>query len=331
MLLIGDVGGTKTNLAIFSIEDGHPKLEMQSTFVSASYTGLEAIAQKFLADTGVQVQAAVVGVAGPVVHGQCKTTNLPWLITETGLGETLNLSKVKLLNDLESTANAVPYLQSHELEILNRSDLEIKPNGHKAVVAPGTGLGEAILFHHRDHYHVIPSEGGHASFAPTNALQIGLLSYMLRNFNHVSYERVCSGSMGIPNIYTYLKETRYSEMNPDVAKAVSEASDMSPVIVKAAMAGECQLCIATLNTFVSILGSEASNLAVKVVSSGGVYLGGGIPPKILPKLKDGTFMAAFVNKGRFAKMLSQMPVYVILNDKAALLGAAYYGLKLLAN
>ncbi len=328
MLLIGDVGGTKTNLAIFSIEDGHPKLEMESTFVSANYGGLETIAQKFLADTGAKVTTVVVGVAGPVANGQCKTTNLPWLISETTLAETLNLSKVKLINDLESTANAVPYLASHEVETLNKNDLDINPVGNKVVVAPGTGLGESILFHHKNHYHVMASEGGHASFAPTNSLQIGLLTHMLRSFNHVSYERVCSGSMGIPNIYGYLKETRSSDMNLDVAKAISEASDVAPLIVKAAMSGECEVCIATLNTFVSILGSESSNLAVKTVATGGVYLGGGIPPKILPKLKDGTFMAAFVNKGRFAKMLSQVPVYVILNDKAALLGAAYYGMKL---
>lgn len=326
MLLIGDIGGTKVNLAIYDVEDGKPKLEQEATFKSANYDSLEAVAQNFLTETHTNVSKAVFGVAGPVSHGQSHVTNLPWTISEESLSHTLHIPAVKLLNDLEATAYAVPHLSGHEVHALNRDQADERPHGHKAVIAPGTGLGEAILFYNLGEYHVVPSEGGHASFAPTNAVQVGLLNYLLQRFSHVSYERVCSGSMGIPNIYSYLSESRANDANPVVAEAIKEASDPTPVIVRAATLGECELCIAVLNIFTTILGNEAGNMAVKIMATGGIYLGGGIPPRIIEKLKDGTFMAAFVNKGRFANLLSHIPVYVILNDKAALLGSAYYGL-----
>jgi len=328
MLLIGDLGGTKINLAIYTVEDGQPKLKQEATFKSANYHSLEEVAQKFLTETNTQVKKAVFGVAGPIKDGIANVTNLPWLISEQSLQETLKIPAVKLLNDLEATAQAIPYLPEQELLLLNQTHIQgPPPAGHKGVIAPGTGLGEAILIHHADQYQVIPSEGGHATFAPTNLQQIGLLQYLLRDFNHVSYERVCSGSMGIPNIYNYLMEQRRHEANPAIAEAIQQATDPTPLIVQAGMADDCVVCMATLNIFVSILGNEASNMAVKIMATGGIFLGGGIPPRIIKKLKDGVFMAAFVNKGRFATMLSYIPVYVILNDKTALLGAAYYGVK----
>jgi glucokinase len=329
MLLAGDIGGTKTHLAIFSLGD-KPEPERQAIFKSADYPSLEAIAQKFLAETGFRLTKAVFGVAGPVVNGRSKITNLPWHISETGLSQALGLPlpAVKLLNDLEAIAYAVPHLPANDLTALNSDQMDPNLGGHKAVIAPGTGLGEAILFHHNHQYHVLPSEGGHADFGPTNALQMGLLRYLLDKFNHVSYERVCSGGLGIPNIYAYLKESRSTEETPQVALALRQSSDPTPVIIGAAMANESELCRATLNTFVAILGAEAGNLALKVMATGGVYLAGGIPPKILSKLKDGTFMAAFVNKGRFADLLRHIPVYVVLNENPGLLGAAYYGLTL---
>jgi len=326
MLLIGDLGGTKVNLALFSVENGRLKLEQEATFKSANHNSLEAVALKFLADTDVKISKAVFGVAGPVINGQAHITNLPWQMTEPLLTQALGNVPVKLLNDLESVAYAVPYLPNHELAALNGDTLERRLSGNKAIVAPGTGLGEALLIYNNGSYHPVPCEGGHASFAPTNPIQIGLLEYLLHRFNHVSYERVCSGSMGIPNIYAYLSEVRSSQVQPHITAAIEAADDVAPVIVQAALSGECELCLATLNTFVSILGNEAGNIALKVMATGGIYLGGGIPPKILPKLKEGGFMAAFVNKGRFGDMLSHIPVYVILNDKAALWGAANYGL-----
>ncbi len=326
MLLAGDIGGTKTHLALFSTE-ATLRLEKEAIFKSADYPSLEAVAQKFLTETGVTVTQAVFGVAGPVVNGESKITNLPWHITESNLSQTLQIppTAVKLLNDLEAIAYAVPHVPANHLAPLNADQMDPNLGGHKAVIAPGTGLGEAILFHHNQQYHVLPSEGGHTDFGPTNELQMGLLRYMLARFNHVSYERVCSGGLGIPNIYAYLKETRPSEESPQVAAALQAGHDPTPVIVQAAMAHECELCRATLNIFVSILGAEAGNLALKVMATGGIYLGGGIPPRILAKLKDGTFMAAFVNKGRFASLLSHIPVYVILHENPGLLGAAHYG------
>jgi glucokinase len=323
MLLAGDTGATKTNLAIYAADSGLTP-QIQGTFKSADYPSLKSIVTEFVADAGLPIERAVFGVAGPVVGGRSSITNLPWVIDESTLKQALGVEEAKLLNDLEATAYGVPHLAPEDLFTLNDAPAK---SGTKAVIAPGTGLGEAILFFHGPHYHVIPSEGGHTDFGPTNLFEIELLRYLMGKFPHVSYEQICSGR-GLPNIYAYLKENRFAEELPQVAEALRQANDPTPVIVQKAMAGDCELSIAALNAFVSILGAEAGNLALKVMATGGVYLGGGIPPKILSKLKDGTFMAAFVNKGRFAEMLAHIPVYVILNDQTALLGAACYGLDL---
>jgi len=323
MLLAGDIGGTKTNLALYAPEGGL-EVQAQAMFKSAGYGSLEDVVEEFLVTTGAAVDRAVFGVAGPVVEGQSAITNLPWVIRETDLQQAFDLQEVKLLNDLEATAYGVPHLAPSDLFRLNDAPPR---NGTKAVIAPGTGLGEAVLFFQDGHHHVLPSEGGHAGFAPTNLLEIRLLRYLMGKFGHVSFERVCSGP-GIPNIYAFLKKQRFAPELPEMRKAIKAAADPAPIIVQKAMEGECELSIATLNTFVSILGAEAGNLALKVMAVGGVYLGGGIPPKILNKLRDGTFMASFVNKGRFAEMLAGIPVYVILNDRTALFGSACYGLGL---
>ncbi len=323
MHVAGDIGGTKTTLALYSPDDGLDPLA-QETFRSADYSNFKSVVAEFVADVDASVDRAVLGVAGPVIKGRVDATNLPWVITQEALRETLKIDDVTLLNDLEATAYGVPHLGEGDLFHLNDVPAQ---GGTKAVIAPGTGLGEAVLFHQGGHYHVIPSEGGHTDFGPNNLFEIELLRYLMGKFGHVSYERVCSGR-GMPNIYEYLKENRFAPESPRVTAAFREGRDPTPAIVKAAMEDECELCIGTLNAFVSILGAEAGNLALKVMATGGVYLGGGIPPKILTKLKDGTFMAAFVNKGRFADTLAHMPVYVILNEETALLGAAAYGLEL---
>jgi glucokinase len=323
MLLAGDIGGTKTNLSISS-PDGKLTPVVQATFRSANYPSLEAVVEDFLAGTDVPIDRAVFGVAGPVIHGQSTATNLPWVISEESLQEMLGIEEAKLLNDLEATAYGVPHLADDDLFILNDAPPR---SGTKAVIAPGTGLGEAVLCFWDEGYHVLPSEGGHTDFAPTNLFEIELLRYLMGKFGHVSYESICSGR-GIPIIYGYLKENRFAEESPDMTAALSQAADPTPIIVRKAMAGECEISIATLNAFVSILGAEAGNLALTVMATGGIYLGGGIPPKIVSKLRDGTFMAAFVNKGRFAEMLARIPVYIILNERTALLGATCYGLGL---
>jgi len=323
MLLAGDIGGTKTVLALIAPEGG-PVPQGQATFESDRYSGLEAVVQEFLAREQVSVERAVFGVAGPIVNGQVTATNLPWVIREESLRQTLGLSEAKLLNDLEATAYGVPHLAPGDLFVLNDAPPR---SGTKAVIAPGTGLGEAILFYLGGRYHVIPSEGGHTDFGPADPLQVDLLLYMKDRFSHVSYERICSG-MGMPNLYAFLRDREYAVEGPEMVEALRQAEDPTPVIVRKAMANESELAAATLRTFVSILGAEAGNLALKVLATGGVYVGGGIPPRILPKLTDGTFMAAFTHKGRFSELLAQIPVYVILNDRTALLGAACYGLGL---
>jgi glucokinase len=323
MLLAGDIGGTKTNLALYSRETGLTP-QAQATFKSTKYPSLEAVAAEFLAREKVSVDRAAFGVAGPVIHGHSTATNLPWVIREAMLREALGLREAKLLNDLEATAYGLPHLTSSDLFVLN----DALPEGNtRAIIAPGTGLGEAVLHQADGRTFVLASEGGHTDFGPTNLFEMRLLRSMMGKFGHISYERVCSGP-GISNIYAYFKKNRYARELPEMAKSLRKAADPTPIIVQKAIAGECEISIATLNAFVSILGAEAGNLALKVLATGGVYLGGGIPPKILSKLQDGTFMAAFVNKGRFAEMLAQIPVYVILNDRTALLGAACYGLGL---
>ncbi len=323
MLLTGDVGGTKTHLALYA-PGGGPTPTAQTTFKSADYPSLEAVAARFLAEVGASADRAVFGVAGPVIEGRSHITNLPWTISETTLEQTLEVQEAKLLNDLEATAYGIPHLPPADLFALNDAPPQ---SGTKVVIAPGTGLGEAVLLFQDGRYRVLPSEGGHVDFAPTSLFEIRLLRYLMGKFDHVSYERVCSG-MGLPNIYNFLKKQGFAEELPEMRRALKRAADPTPIIVQKAMAGDCELSIATLNTFVSILGAEAGNLTLKVMATGGVYLGGGIPPKILAKLKDGTFMAAFVKKGRFAEMLARIPIYVILNEQTALFGAACYGLGL---
>ena len=321
MLLAGDIGATKTNLALYSPERGLTPLR-QATFRGAEYPSLEAVSQAFLSEDHVPVETAVFGVAGPVFEGEASVTNLPWVIREATLEQVLGLQKATLLNDLEATAYGVPHLSPADLYTLNDAPPR---GGTKGVIAPGTGLGEAVLFYHNGYYHVLASEGGHTDFGPRNPFEIGLLRYLMDRFDHVSYERICSG-IGLPNLYGYIWETHLAGRPQSAAEACHKAPEPTRVIIQKAMSGESDLCAEALHAFVSILGAEAGNLALKVMASGGIYLGGGIPPRILPKLKDGTFMASFVNKGRFAKMLSQWPVYVILKSDTALLGAAAYGL-----
>jgi glucokinase len=325
MLLAGDIGGTKTKLAIFSIEGGPRSPLAKATFPSARYDSLEAIAAEFLAQTDHPIDRATFGVAGPVVGGRATITNLPWVIDEAQLETELGLSNAHLMNDLVAVAHAVPFLQPSDLHAL--SEGEAIHGGTIAVVAPGTGLGEAFLTWDGARYIAYPSEGGHVDFAPTNELEIGLLRYLQPRFDHVSYERICSG-IGMPNIYAYLKESGYADEPAWLAEKLAQVDDPTPVIATTALDEErtCELCVAALDMFVSILGTEAGNLALKVLATGGVYLGGGIPPRILPALEKGSFMESFLRKGRFADLLERMPVHVILNSEAALLGAACYGL-----
>jgi len=328
MLLAGDIGGTKTTLAIIAPDAGMRHPLAQATFASQAYASLTQLAGEFLRQTGYRVDSACFGVAGPVVAGRASVTNLPWEVEAAELSRSLGIATVHLINDLQAIATAIPHLEAKDIHTLNPG----RPveQAAIAVIAPGTGLGEGFLIWDatRGRYQAQPSEGGHASFAPSNALEDGLLHYLRERYGHVSYERVCSG-IGMRNIYQYLKASGQAEEPPWLAERLACVEDPNPIIVEAALDATrpCPLCALTVDVFVSILGNEAGNLALKVLATGGVYLAGGIPPRILPALEKG-FLTAFRHKGRFAELLSQVPVHVITHPRVALLGAACYGLGL---
>lgn len=328
MLLAGDVGGTKTDLAVFSPEAGPRAPLAQARYPSERFAGLDVMAEEFLAKTELQVAYACFDVAGPVANGRAHLTNLPWVVEERALAETLNLKAVRLLNDLEAIACAVPALQASDLHTLYPG--ERVADGAIAVIAPGTGLGESYLAWTGSGYRAYPSEGGHADFAPADPTQIGLLQHLRQQFDHVSVERVCSG-IGISNIYAYFGDSGYATEPPEVAAGLAAAPDRTRFIIETALDSRlCSpLCRLTLDTFVSILGAEAGNLVLKVLATGGLYLAGGIPAHILPALQDGRFMMAFTRKGRLAELLARVPVHVVVNPRVALLGAAGYGLELI--
>jgi glucokinase len=325
MLLAGDIGGTKTVLAIFeeNATDFDHEPVYEAVFPSGAFESLEAVVHAFLEGKQFEIDGASFGVAGPVVDQRAHVTNLSWAIDARAIQETIG-TRTYLLNDLEAIANAVPHLETEDLFVLNEGETD--PAGAKAVIAPGTGLGEAYLVWDGHRYESYPSEGGHAAFAPTSMQQIDMLTYWLKRMKHVSYERLCSG-IGIPNIYRYLADSGELEEPGWLRKDLSAAADPTPVIISTAVTGNADICVETLNLFMEILGGEAANLALKVLATGGVYVGGGIPPRILPQLEAGNFMDVFCNKGRFSSMMRTLPVYVIRNPKVALYGAAYEALR----
>jgi glucokinase len=323
MLIAGDIGGTKTLLALYVPESGARKPIAQAEFHSANYHSLEDIVRAFIEQTNRPVEAACFDVAGPVINGRAHLTNLPWVLDEGMMEQTLGLKRVMLLNDLKAVAYAVPHLLPEDVHTINEGRAD--PHGPMAVIAPGTGLGEAFSIWNGSTYVACSSEGGHADFAPTDETQAALRHYLSDRYGHVAYERVCSGS-GLPNIYDFLRDSKFAPEPAALAAILAQAADRTPIIFEAALQDPAEaLCGATLDLFVSILGAEAGNLALKVLATGGVYLGGGIPPRILSRLDDGRLMRAFVSKGRFADLLAKVPVKVI-TTQAALLGAALYGL-----
>jgi glucokinase len=324
MLLAGDVGGTKTDLAIFSYEAG-PHAPLGAAEVrSADYPSLQALAREFLTRAPMPVDRACFAVAGPVIDGRVKTTNLPWVMDEVSLARELNLRSVHLMNDLEAIAEAIPILRESDVRTLNAG--RPAPRGAIGVIAPGTGLGESFLTWDGSRYVAHSSEGGHADFAPTEERHIGLLRRMLKRFDHVSVEHVCSG-IGIPNIYEYLRDIEQIPETPEVAQLIASARDPSVVIIASALDphSTSKLCAATLDMFVSILASEAANLALKIFATGGVYLAGGIPMRALKALQTPRFMESFKRKGRLSELMERIPIHVIV-IRAALIGAAAYGL-----
>jgi glucokinase len=325
VLIAGDIGGTKTELAVYSIESG-PRAPLAHTRVrSAEYPSLQAVVAEFLGRIGVSADVGSFAVAGPVVAGHVKTTNLPWEMDEDALAGMLHLDAVRLINDLEAVARSVPVLQSDDRVTLNAGvPVATGPIG---VIAPGTGLGESFLTWNGSQYVAHSSEGGHSDFAPTDERQIGLLRYLLRRFDHVGVERVCSG-IGVPNIYEYLRDMEHLTERPDVARMIVSATDRTRAIVEAGTnaADPSALCRATIEMLVAILASEAGNLFLKVFATGGIYLAGGVALGVLGFLQEPAFLRAFCRKGRFAEMMPRVPVHVI-TARAALIGAAACGLE----
>ncbi len=325
MLIAGDIGGTKTRLALVSAEAGPRKFVAEQEFHSADYPGLQPIVEAFLATAKGHATSACFDVAGPVIAGRAHLTNLPWNVDETSLCNGLGLQRVDLLNDLQAIAHAVPHLLPEETVVVNAgTPVEKSPI---AVLAPGTGLGEAFLVWTGERYIACSSEGGHADFAPANAAQAAMWAFLHERFGHVAWERVCAGS-GLPNVYDYVRARDPAAERPAFAATLQAAPDRTPLIIEAALhdpAGN-PLAAETLRIMIACWGAEAGNLALKVMATGGVYLAGGMPPRVVPQLQDGAFMQAFTDKGRFADLLRGVPVHVIMVN-AALLGAAIHGLE----
>ena len=323
LILAGDIGATKTNLGIFELDRGILKSKKVSSFPSADYKDLKSILKEFMKDLHADLDVACFGIAGPINKGICKATNLPWVINQSVLKRFLKIKEVSLINDMQATANGIRVLPKKSFALLNPGKPD--PKGNIAVLAAGTGLGEGMLLWNGKSYRAEGSEGGHTDFAPCNKIELDLCRYLFDKFGHASYERVLSGP-GLLNIYDFLKEKKDAQ---EPAWLTNELAQDDPgfVITQNALKNENNLCVKTMDIFCAIYGAEAGNLALKILARGGVYLGGGIAPKILHKLQDGTFKKAFLYKGRFSKFLSKIPVYVILEEKTALYGAALYSLR----
>jgi glucokinase len=336
MILAGDVGGTKTRLAFCRLENGRIIRQQTDTFVSREYSCLEEIVQNFINKYDVSVTKSCFGVPGPVVNGEAKATKLPWHFKEEHIRNELNIPTVKLVNDLVATAAAVPHLMPEDLYVLHEGEPSDSPAEDQSqnrnrgsekrenvigVLAPGTGLGQAYVYTNAGQRYIMASEGGHADFAPTNEVEVKLFQYMKSKYDHVSYDRILSGP-GLNSIYTFLKETGFAPEPPELEKRLRE-EDPGKVITTTGKTGEYELCAEALNIFASLLGAQAGNMVLNLISTGGIYLGGGIPTGIYEKLADGTTVNSYLKKGRLSYLVKKTPLYVILDDHTALLGAAY--------
>lgn len=318
MILAGDIGGTNARLAYYQPQNGSLRLVSERVFPSREHSELGEIVTKFLDDSHLRPEVACFGIAGPVLNGRVETSNLPWVVEQSRLAKQIHLPATLLINDLEASAWGVGGMTDADLVSLNKG--AAKAVGNQAVIAPGTGLGEAGLFWDGHRHHVFASEGGHTDFGPQGDLQIELLRALQVRFGHVSYERVLSGP-GLVNVYEFLRDTGRGKESAEFGVQLMKG-DAAALISEAAIVGGNPLAEKALDLWISVYGAEASNLALKVMSTGGLFLAGGISPKILSKLKGPLFMEAFLAKGRLRSMVESVPVQVITNEKAGLLGAA---------
>jgi glucokinase len=320
MILAGDVGGTKVYLALYDFIEGRLHHNREERYPAKNYSGLAEIVKEFLG--GEKVTAACFGVPGPVRDGRLRLTNLPWTLDSRDLASGCGIEHVFLINDLEANGYGIAELAPDQVFTLSEGG----PSqiGNRALIAAGTGLGEGFLAWNGYHHVPYPSEGGHTDYAPRNEDEIDLLRFLKQKYNgRISFERVVSG-MGMRSIYEFQRDVKGVEEPVWLAEKIAAVDDANAVITEMGLANKSELCAKTLDMFVSAYGAEAGNLALKVLSVGGLYLGGGIAPRLLEKLKDGTFMRAFTDKGRLSQLLINMPVRVILESRAALMGAAAY-------
>jgi glucokinase len=322
VILAGDVGGTKCNLALFSLESGKLTAVYQQRFASKEFAQFDRIVKEFSRQAapylaGDRIVAAGFGVAGPVINNRVRATNLPWTVDTENLIEVLKVKQVVVLNDLGATGHSIEHLPKEDFCVLNPGKIEF--GGTKALLAAGTGLGQAILVWNGARYQVVPSEGGHSDFAPHTEQQIELLRFMRRRYPQVSWELILSGR-GFRTLHEFLA--------PNVLHPTFEDPDADPApdITRQGLDKSCPVCVETLNLWTAIYGAEAGNLALKVLALGGVFVAGGIAVKILEKMKDGTFFKAFQDKWKFEALLNNFPVSVVLNESAPLIGAAYEAL-----
>jgi glucokinase len=318
-VLAGDIGGTKTLLAIVDVEGCHVRIIAEKRYPSSDYDDLASMVRDFLAEVHNMPTHACFGVAGPVVGGRSKVTKLPWVITETEIQEELGLHRVRLINDFVAVAYGIEALGPSDVEVLISAKPD--PSGNIVVIGAGTGLGEAIVVQTPKQHIIVASEGGHADFAARNDLEIAFLRWMIDKYGRVSNDRVVSGP-GIGDIYRFLRDSGRETETDALRRAIDEAGDPAPVLQRFADEENDPLSNATLDFFVSIYGAEAGNLALTAVATGGVYIAGGIAPRMIGRLKSGIFQEAFESKGRQASLVVSIPVSVVMNPKVGLLGAA---------
>jgi glucokinase len=325
VLLVGDFGATNMRLTLVATGAGGPTTLREASLRSGDYPGLEAPVREFLRGAPAPAERAVFAVAGPVVEGRAELTNLGWKLEEHRLATSLGVGSVCLVNDLVAMAYAIPHLDANSLATLQAG--RAAPGGTVALIAPGTGLGQAFLTRDGNTSRAHPSEGGHADFAPADQLQVDLLVWMRGRFGHVSGERVCSGR-ALPDLYAFLAERGEAPRNERVAQRLAGADDKTPVIVEAALAtvDPCPLSGATVELFAAILAAEAGNMALRTLATGGVYLGGGLPRRLLPILTQPPFLNRFGEKGRLSPLLARFPLHVVIRPNIGLFGALQYAL-----
>ena len=318
MILAGDVGATNTRLGWFDVRNGALAPGVTRIYESRQEASLEGIVATFLGESPGAVRLACLGIAGPVRDGRVEGANLPWIVDARSLAQRFGLERVLLVNDLEANAWGLAALSDGDFAVLQHG--RPIPTGNAAVISAGTGLGQAGLAWDGQRHRPVASEAGHADWAPQDDLQTALWRFLTAEVGHVSVERVLSGP-GLHNIYRFLRDAQ-GLAEPDWLAEALRREEPAPLISRAGLEGRAEICVRALELFVRIYGAEAGNLGLRMLATAGVYLGGGIAPRILPVLRGPAFLAAFASKGRVRSLLEDIPVRVVLNDRAALLGAA---------